>query len=780
MSPRSAVGRVTPIRIVPPVVAPAAAAISVNDEVSALIEQLLEAGHRLEVLTAGQVDSVSDRGGRTTLLPHAQDELRMSEARKEGRYRGLLEAAPDAMVVVDQAGDIVLLNVQAEKQFGYSRDELVGQPVTNIIPDGFAERLVADDLRSSEDALAQVIGTGIELTALRKDGSEFPIEIMLSPLDSPEGILVTAAIRDITVRQAAEARYRGLLEAAPDAMVVVDHAGCIVLVNVQAEKQFGYRRDELLGQPVTNIIPAGFAERLVADDLRSSEDALAQVIGTGIELTALRKDASEFPIEIMLSPLQSVDGVLVTAAIRDITVRRASEARYRGLLEAAPDAMVVVDQAGDIVLLNVQAEKQFGYSRDELVGQPVTNIIPDGFAERLVADDLRSAEDALAQVIGAGIELTALRKDGSEFPIEIMLSPLDSPEGILVTAAIRDITSRKDAELTLVAKVHELHRSNEEARAMSLEVAHAAHHDFLTDLPNRVLLNDRISQAIALRRATASRSRCCSSTSTASSTSTTRSAIRSATSCCSRPPSGFGHASAFRHGQPSGRRRVRRPAVRGRGTGEDAAIVAKRMLVALASRTRSTGADLHVPASIGISVFPDDGADAETLIKNADTAMYQAKEDGRKGYPLLQAGDERPCRGASIHRGRACGCALERDEFVLHYQPKIDLSTGADHRRRRRSFRWQHPASGRDLASAVRPDRGGLGLILPIGRWVLREACAQSRDLAGRRTAPVHASPSTSRPWSSRTRTSGRHHVRRSTRPDSTRRCWSSSSPRAS
>jgi PAS domain S-box-containing protein len=130
--------------------------------------------------------------------------------------------------------------------------------------------------------------------------------------------------------------------------------------------------------------------------------------------------------------------------------RTQSEARYRGLLEAAPDAMVVVNQAGDIVLLNLQAEKQFGYQRDELVGQQVTNIIPEGFAERLIADDLRSAADALAQQIGTGIELSARRKDGSEFPIEIMLSPLDSAEGILVTAAIRDISKRKAAENQLL------------------------------------------------------------------------------------------------------------------------------------------------------------------------------------------------------------------------------------------------------------------------------------------------------------------------------------------
>jgi PAS domain S-box-containing protein len=385
----------------------------------------------------------------------------LTESTESGaKYRGLMEAAPDAMVVVNQSGEIVLLNVQAEKQFGYRRDELLGQKVTNIIPEGFAERLIADDLRSTEDALAQQIGTGIELNALRKDGSEFPIEIMLSPLRSPEGTLVTAAIRDISVRKAAEqvlaqmeGKYRGLMEAAPDAMVVVNQGGEIVLLNLQAEKQFGYRRDELLGQKVTNIIPKGFAERLVADDLRSAEDALAQEIGTGIELNALRKDGSEFPIEIMLSPLESAEGMLITAAIRDISVRRKAakvlaqmEGKYAGLLEAAPDAMVVVNQGGEIVLLNLQAEKQFGYHRDELLGQKVTSIIPEGFAERLVADDLRSAEDALAQEIGTGIELNALRKDGSEFPIEIMLSPLESAEGMLITAAIRDISVRRNAE----------------------------------------------------------------------------------------------------------------------------------------------------------------------------------------------------------------------------------------------------------------------------------------------------------------------------------------------
>ena len=150
-----------------------------------------------------------------------------------------------------------------------------------------------------------------------------------------------------------------------------------------------------------------------------------------------------------------------------------SEGRYRGLLEAAPDAMVVVNQAGEIVLLNLQAEKQFGYGRDELIGQKVTSIIPQGFAERLIADGIRTAAEALAQQIGTGIELLGCRKDGTEFPIEIMLSPLETAGSILVTAAIRNVSERKKSEERLKDILAELRRSNEELQ----QFANFASHD---------------------------------------------------------------------------------------------------------------------------------------------------------------------------------------------------------------------------------------------------------------------------------------------------------------
>jgi PAS domain S-box-containing protein len=201
----------------------------------------------------------------------------------KARYCGLLEAAPDAMVVVNQGGEIVLLNVQAEKQFGYSRDELVGQKVKNIIPEGFAERLVADGARSAADALAQQIGTGIELSGRRKDGSEFPIEIMLNPLESPVGILVTAAIRDISVLKDAEKhlaemevrrrivedalreseeRYRMLLDGVQDyAIFMMDPQGQIVSWNAGAERIKGYKADQIIGHNFSCFFPPADIKR---------------------------------------------------------------------------------------------------------------------------------------------------------------------------------------------------------------------------------------------------------------------------------------------------------------------------------------------------------------------------------------------------------------------------------------------------------------------------------------------------------------------------------------
>jgi PAS domain S-box-containing protein len=401
------------------------------------------------------------------------------------KYRGLLEAAPDAMVVVNQSGEIVLLNAQAEKRFGYRRDELVGQKVKNIIPEGFAERLIADGIRTPAEALAQQIGMGIELQGRRKDGSDFPIEIMLSPLESAEGILVTAAIRDISVRKAAEThlaqmegRYRGLLEAAPDAMVVVNQGGEIVLLNVQAEKQFGYRRDELVGQKVKNIIPEGFAERLIADGTRTPAEALAQQIGMGIELQGRRKNGSDFPIEIMLSPLESAEGILITAAIRDITRRKqAEEAERQGeklslMVQGVKDyAILMLDPEGRITTWSDAAERIKGYRAEEIIGMHFSKFYtPEAVAQGKPSQHLKvAAEQGRFEDEGQRV-----RKDGSIFGASVVITALrDKTGGLCGFAKVtRDITERKKSEEALAETMGELKRSNDELQHFAYVASH--------------------------------------------------------------------------------------------------------------------------------------------------------------------------------------------------------------------------------------------------------------------------------------------------------------------
>jgi len=286
-------------------------------------------------------------------------------------------------------------------------------------------------------------------------------------------------VRDALRHQQSERRFRGLLEAAPDGMVIVDRQGIIVMVNAQTEKLFGYARDELLGNHVELLVPARFRDTHPFHRKQYEKNPRVRSMGADLDLYALRRDGTEFPVEISLSPMETDEDSLIIAAIRDITERKRAEEQFRDLLESAPDAMVVVDQQGIIQLINSQTEKMFGYDRAEIVGRSMEVLVPRRFRKKHAKHRVGYYVEHPVRPMGIGLDLFGLRKDGSEFPVEISLSPLEAESGLLVSAAIRNVTQRKRMEEDvqklnedLKRRAAQLEAANRELEAFSYSVSH--------------------------------------------------------------------------------------------------------------------------------------------------------------------------------------------------------------------------------------------------------------------------------------------------------------------
>ena len=262
--------------------------------------------------------------------------------------------------------------------------------------------------------------------------------------------MTQASSREISAQNA-------VLEASPNAVVAVDALGRIVYVNPQVQRTFGYTPEEVLGQPVEMLVPGrlGLAHTTHRDGYIAHP--VPRPLGVGLDVEGCRKDGTEFPVEISLSPVETPDGLQVFATVVDLTARKASESalaeserRFRTVLEAGPNAVVAIDAQGRIVYVNLQVAATFGYGPDEVLGQSIELLLPERVASRHVGHRDGFIDHPVSRQMGIGLDLAGRRRDGSEFPVEISLAPVETADGLQVFATVVDITARKGAESQLL------------------------------------------------------------------------------------------------------------------------------------------------------------------------------------------------------------------------------------------------------------------------------------------------------------------------------------------
>ncbi len=513
-----------------------------------------------------------------------------------------------------------------------------------------------------------------------------------------------------------EARFRAMSDASPLGIFVSDAEGACVYTNAAYQKISGLTLEQTLGTNWSTAIHPEDRQRVLAE----WHDAARGQEPFQTEFRFQREDGSVVWTRLSTAPMR--DGKVLRGhvqTIEDISERKSAEIvlrtaedalfqekeRAQVTLNSIGDAVLTTDMQGNVTYMNLVAEAMTGWPRENALGRPLGQVfkIIEG-TTRATAENPAQRAISEDKTVGLAANCVLIRRDGLEVSIEDSAAPIHDRQGRVGGA---------------VLVFHDV----SESRAMALKMSHMAHHDFLTGLPNRALLTERLAQAIALARRNGkqlallfmdldnfkhindSLGHAIGDLLLQSVAERLSAGVRTTDTVCRQGGDEF-VILLVEIDQP-----------------QDAANVAEKLLAAAALPQLVGGNELHVTLSIGISVYPDDGQDVDSIMQNADTAMYHAKAAGRNNYQFFSA-DMNTCAVRRLVIEGSLRRALKQGEFILHYQPQIDIASGAM-TGSEALIRWQDPHLGLVYPEKFVPIAEQTGLIVPIGRWVLREACCQ-------------------------------------------------------
>lgn len=657
----------------------------------------------------------------TSIIRDITDRKREEAQLKLGKFS--MDHMVDAALWIDRNANIIQANETACKKLGYSRKVLLSMTVSDIDPN-YPKKAWTKLWK----VLKRQGSHRLESSYRRKTGSIFPVEIMANHLDFEGQEYIFAVATDITKRKQSEkalweseSKHRSLVESTSAIPWKMD------LVTWRYT-YLGHQVEQLLGYPQASWTDFDtWAERIHPEDREETVRFCREAIERGkdhiIIYRAIAADGAVFWIRDVISVLAGVQGTKeLIGFMFDITKEKLAEEKLRkrelqlaAVIDHAVDGIITINESGIIVQFNTSAEGIFGYRPSEVIGQNVRVLMPEPDSSQHDSYIRHYLDTGEAKIIGIGREVTAKRKDGSTFPMELLINEMVLDEKRWFVGVVRDITKRKEAE--------EL-------------IRHQANYDALTDLPNRVLAQDRMQRGLILAKRDKEK----------------LALIYFALDKFKNINGTLGHKRGDMILVVLANRLkecVRESDTVARLGGDEFLIIlknigsifnveniARKIMHTISEQLIVDGHEVFLKASLGLSVYPDDGKTSEELLRYAETAMHRAKTEG---------GNNRQYFEVNMHKKLAKRMAMEphlyraldQDEMEVHFQPVVDtfsttiVSSEA-------LLRWKNPELGMVSPEKFIPLAEDTGLIVPIGAWVLSRACKQAKLWQEQGLGPIH------------------------------------------